>query len=168
MFLNIFPNILIFIWRRTQWSLSAYFRDQINSDFHPIKSTDDFHRQYFLLTLFGSLACLCHLQVLLQRQFVWLVKISRKKPTNDNSVFLSGALISFMISTLVYYFYEEPYLKLSPLPISILIIFLIGSSLILDQSNFITRETNYEEKYNIYGLNLSEGDPSKNLCKSKF
>lgn len=82
-----------------------------------------------------------------------------------NLAFIIGALLSIVISTIIYYAYERPYLKFSPLPILILVIGLIGWSLVLTQPDLIMKKTNYSKKYDIYGAGLQHGDPSKNLCE---
>ncbi|PAV61367.1 hypothetical protein WR25_26375 [Diploscapter pachys] len=94
----------------------------------------------------------------------WPVYVIFKSYFKDNIyAFLVGALLSVVISTIIYYVYERPYLKFSPLAILILTIGLIGWSLVLTQPDLIMRKTDYSKKYDIYGADLQHGDPSKNL-----
>ncbi|PAV77465.1 hypothetical protein WR25_22613 [Diploscapter pachys] len=94
----------------------------------------------------------------------WPIFVTTKYFSPDsNLVLLIGIGLSFLTASIIYFTYEQPYLKLRPMKIFILIGLLFAASLILTQPSIITNRIDYERKFGVYNLDLQKGDPSKNL-----
>ncbi|PAV91459.1 hypothetical protein WR25_08348 [Diploscapter pachys] len=94
----------------------------------------------------------------------WPIFVTIKYFAPDNNLaLLIGIGLSFLTASIIYFVYEQPYLKLGAVKIFILIVLLFVASLILTQPSIITNRIDYERKFGVYNLDLQKGDPSKNL-----
>ncbi|PAV82648.1 hypothetical protein WR25_05868 isoform C [Diploscapter pachys] len=94
----------------------------------------------------------------------WPIFVTTKYFAPDNNLaLLIGIGLSFLTASVIYFAYEQPYLKLGAVKIFVLIGLLFVASLILTQPSIITNRIDYERKFGVYDLNLEKGDPSKNL-----
>ncbi|PAV57003.1 hypothetical protein WR25_01741 [Diploscapter pachys] len=89
--------------------------------------------------------------------------LSDQDESENQDALLIGIGLSFLTASIIYFAYEQPYLKLGAVKIFILIGLLFMASLILTQPSIVTNRIDYERKFGIYDLNLEKGDPSKNL-----